>query len=98
MRVFRGEDPKPTSNDKLGELALPVTPVQIQSVPIAALFDLDDDGILHFTAVQLPADDSVQPIIEYAIANDNDLDLEAVEEMVVDGRAVAKEVTIQTAV
>ena len=96
MTVFRGEDSKPANNTKLGELALPVTPPQIQSVPIAALFELDDDGILHFTAVQLPTGEAVQPIIEYALANDNDLDLPAVEALVVDGRAVAKEVTIES--
>jgi molecular chaperone DnaK (HSP70) len=63
MNVFRGEDTNPNNNLLLGELSLPISPPQDSLVPIVAIFELDSDGIIVFTAVQLPIDEIISPII-----------------------------------
>lgn len=75
LRVFRGEKRSPDENTFLGELPLPISPPQKVQVPVGAIFDLDADGIIHFTAIQFPISSSVTPIIEYAKKHDGNLDL-----------------------
>ncbi|MFB2968822.1 Hsp70 family protein [Aerosakkonema sp. BLCC-F183] len=88
--VFRGENTDPNYNDYLGILSLPVSPPQSEIVPVAAIFDLDADGIIHFTAVQLPPGSQSQSIIENARENKGIVDLNAVEALVKSGEAQTK--------
>ncbi len=64
MKVFRGEDDNPERNHYLGELSLPVNPPQPEDTPVVAIFALDEDGIIHFTALRLPGDEVIRTIID----------------------------------
>jgi molecular chaperone DnaK (HSP70) len=95
MRVFRGEDPDPLKNAYLGEIELPISPPQETLVPVGAIFELDANGIIHFTAVQFPISQKLIPLLEYAGKNDGALDLTAVDNMLKYGDAKSKTVHIK---
>jgi molecular chaperone DnaK len=96
LRVFRGEDENPDRNAYLGELDLPVIPPQKDFVPISAIFELDADGIIHFTAVQLPAIHRSEAIIRYSMEHDGAVDIAAVDALIRSGDARTKSVDIRT--
>jgi len=96
LTVYRGEERDPAGNTRLGELSLPIAPASAEVVPIAAIFELDEDGIIHFTTVQLPMDPVVQPILKYAGDNSGALDLALVDPLLDSGRVKSKTVTIET--
>jgi molecular chaperone DnaK len=52
ISVFRGDDPDPDKNEKLGILHLPVTFGGSEGVQVAAIFELDESGLLNFTAME----------------------------------------------
>jgi len=95
IKVCRGEHIEPELNTYRGELRLEVSNPQEEQVPIAAVFHLDGDGIIHFTAVQLPDDHRAQAIIENYVDTDN-LDVDAVDVLVRDGSATSKTVKIKS--
>jgi len=94
MRVYRGESSKPEENDYRGELSLPVLPPQRGIVPLAAIFTLDSDGIIDFTAVQLPTDACSTPILNYASEHDSGLDLPAIDALVKSNQAKTKSIKV----
>jgi molecular chaperone DnaK (HSP70) len=96
MRVFRGEESDPEKNACLGELSLPVSPPENRLVPIGAIFQLDADGIIHFTAVQFPSASAGTGIVEYAARRGGQLDLEAVDKLLANGEARGKTVHVKT--
>ncbi|MCT7952981.1 Hsp70 family protein [Ancylothrix sp. C2] len=97
MKVYRGENNDPEENTYLGELHLPVLPPQKEKVPVAAIFDLDANGIIHFTAVQLPVGGASQGIRQYALENNSSLDLSAVDVLIERGQAKTQMITIEEA-
>lgn len=97
MRVYRGESRDPAQNFYLGELSLPVKPPQKEPVPIGAIFELDANGIIHFTAVQLPITRELQPIVQYAMEHAGELDLQVVDKLIEKGLAGTKTVDIKYA-
>jgi molecular chaperone DnaK (HSP70) len=94
MRVYRGESASPEENDYRGELSLPVSPPQREIVPVAAIFALDSDGIIDFTAVQLPTDARSTPIQDYAAEHDGSLDLPAIDALVKSNQAKTKSIKV----
>lgn len=94
MNVFRGENHDPQLNVNLGELLLPISPPQSEIVPIAAIFELDADGIIHFTAVQLPPGKLSDSIVQYATEHDSALDMPAVDVLIANGQAKTKMVQV----
>ena len=96
FRVFEGEDNNPDLNEYLGELLLPVSPPQNDQVPVGAVFIFDKNGIIHFTAIQFPLDNSVVPILEYAEENDGGLDLVVSDRLITQGKAKTRSVKIQS--
>jgi len=96
MRVFRGEDEKVDKNSFLGELILEISPPQQEKVPVGAIFELDADGIIHFTAVQLPTGNEASKVVNYAQYHQGSLDLAAIEELVNNGKAKTKSIVIRT--
>ena len=93
MTVYRGESPDPAQNTSLGELNLPISPPSPEIVPVAAIFELDADGIIHFTAVQLPLSDEV---IEYITDQNEKLDVAAVEKLIQQRVAKAKTILVKS--
>ncbi|MEM1501930.1 Hsp70 family protein [Domibacillus sp. 8LH] len=53
LQVFRTESMVPDQRDKLGQMVLPVRP-QETPVALAAIFELDEDGILVLSSSELP--------------------------------------------
>jgi molecular chaperone DnaK len=96
LTVYRGEDSNPRQNTYLGQLTLPVAPPQQNMVPIGVIFELDADGIIHFTAVQLPSNLKSRPIVEYATEHNGALDVTAVEALLRAGDARAKTIRIKS--
>ena len=94
LRVFRGEKRTPDENTYLGELSLPISPPQNDQVPVGAVFDLDPNGIIHFTAVQFPMD--ISAIVEYATEHDGSLDLIATDNLTVRGEAKIRSTEIKS--
>lgn len=95
FRVFRGENEIPEDNTYLGVLLMPISPPQPDAVPVVTIFELDADGIIHFTAVQLPLDNRAVPFLEQYNST-NELDMAALDELVKHGIAHAKTVSIKT--
>lgn len=93
IRVFRGEDPDPMENDELGELTVPVKIPQKEQVPVAAVFKLDQDGILHFQAVDVPigpgADGQIIRLVEGAMNNEGAIDIGLLESLI-EGKKVSE--------
>ncbi len=57
LTVFRGEDKEPSNNTKLGQLEMEISSQyrgQDIDVVVGCIFELDHDGILTFTAVEIP--------------------------------------------
>ena len=96
MNVFRGEDHDPKKNMGLGELTLPISPPQPEQIPIAAIFDLDADGIIHFTAVQLPLGKLSDSIVQYATEQNSALDIPAVEALIASGQAKSTTISVNS--
>jgi len=89
MRVFRGDHSDPHENEYLGELVLYISTPSDYKVPVAAIFELDADGILHFTAVEIPINDHTIPYLE-RVNKENSLiikDFEALDQLVAHGYA-----------
>jgi len=96
ISVLRGESPDPKQNTHLGELTLPVSPPSPRDVPIGAIFELDADGIIHFTAVQLPLNSDSDRVIRFATEQNGKLDVVAVDELIHRGAAKAKTVSVKS--
>ncbi|ETR68227.1 MAG: DnaK9 [Candidatus Magnetoglobus multicellularis str. Araruama] len=67
IAVFRGEHEIPSKNFQLGELRLKISNKYIGKdmlVHVSCIFELDVDGILSFTAVEIPVDHNNQHEID----------------------------------
>lgn len=96
-RVFRGENSDPDRNTYLGELLLPISPPQPEKVPIGIIFNLDADGIIEFTMVQLPIHQSViKPILQYAAMTGGQLYLPLVNQLIETGSLKMKTVNVKS--
>lgn len=95
MKVYRGENKEPNRNTYLGELQLPVSKPQREQVPVGAIFDLDADGIIHFTGVDLPVGQDSKLIKLYASHNDSALDLTSADALIDQGKAQTRVVKIE---
>lgn len=93
LRVFRGEDHNPEKNTYLGELTVPVSSPQPKPVPLVAVFELDEDGIIKLTAVQLPEGLAMKQIL--AGAYGGELDLAPVDKLIRSGNVTPRSVTIR---
>ena len=98
LRILRGENTNPDQNTHLGELTLPVSPPQNDYVPVGAIFALDADGIIHFTAVQFPTNSASTPILNYAGEHDGGLDIAATKSLIGKDEAKERSTTIQSGV
>ena len=96
MRVFRGENYYPDKNTLLGEISLPISPPKSEEVPVGAIFELDADGIIHFTAVHLPLGQDSEAIIQYAREHEGMLDLIRVDQLINCGKAQTEQVKIKS--
>lgn len=94
IRAYAGEDSDPDENRPLGELELTVSR-KPEQVPIGAIFNLDSDMLIHFTAVELPLDEDIHGIIQHAQENDGELDLIAIDRLIERGSTRTKTVTIK---
>ncbi len=94
MKVFRGENRDPAKNAYLGELVLPISKPSNTHVPVAAVFELDSDGILHFTAIEIAFNDQAFPFLNQ-VTNDGGIvkDFETLGKLV--QRGFAKQVKKQ---
>lgn len=86
VRVFRGEELEATNNDELGDLLVPVDRPVKEQVPVAAVFRLDRDGILHFQAVAIPLraiqNEKVKLFLTNAINKNGRIDVALLEDLV----------------
>ena len=88
VRVFRGENSDANDNDELGDLTVPVKQPHGEQVPVAAVFKLDDDGILHFQVVDFPISNlqeaAVDSFLKSALENGGTIDVGVLEGLIRD--------------
>jgi molecular chaperone DnaK len=97
MKVFRGENSDPHENEYLGELLLHISKPSESKIPIAAVFELDVDGILHFTAIEVALNEHTIPYLEKATRS-NSIVLQGLGELdhlVQQGYAKSKKIQIE---
>jgi len=83
VSVFRGEDKYPENNTELGNVVLDIsTPHPDTYIYVGVIFNLNQDGILEFTMVELPDSEETMPIIDYAIENNGTLLISAVDQLI----------------
>lgn len=76
--VYRGDSPRPAENTFLGELHLPIASAIPEPVPVVALFELDEDGILTFTSVECPPTDDLNGELGVPLIRRGGVDIEVV--------------------
>lgn len=104
ISVYRGEHiDMLDKNVRLGELHLPIEGQYTKHAnAVGAIFELDINGILKFTAVQIPAtpdifeDPSLKRLMQSAEDNDNVVNVADMVELVQRHRLKTKEITVQT--
>jgi len=96
MKVFRGENSDPHENEYLGELLLQISKPSEMKIPIAAVFELDVDGILDFTAIEVALNEHTIPYLERATKTNSIVleDLDALNQLVQQGYAKSKKTQI----
>ncbi|MFQ5637104.1 MAG: Hsp70 family protein [bacterium] len=88
LEVFRGESKYCKDNTKMGQLRLKISNLSKDQVPLGAIFELDADGILKFSCVELPiniGDEEIRDIVYAASYNKGILDYGAVKELMARG-------------
>jgi molecular chaperone DnaK (HSP70) len=95
IKAYRGEARNVALNIFLGELEMPVEP-QPREVPVAALFELDPDGIIHFTAVELSEGCDLGSVVADMDGDTCQIDFDAVDDLVRRRLAKAKTINIKS--
>lgn len=88
FKVFRGDDPKPDANEYLGELLLEIKNPSEGQLPVLALFEIDENMIIHFTGAQIPVSEQYRKIIECG-------DIKTLKVHLGEGKIKGKEVLIE---
>ena len=96
LKVYRGENEDTEKNTFLGELELPISPPQSKEVPVGAIFELDKDGIIHFTAIQFPLSIDSKSVLEYANMNAGKLYLSEVESLMLNNKVKTRSIEIKS--
>ncbi len=78
----------------LGQLEMTVPIPSADIIPVAALFNLDENGIIHLSVAQLATDARCASIIAYAIANDGKLNVADIQPLIASGQVPVKTIHI----
>ncbi|MFL0194062.1 Hsp70 family protein [Clostridium sp. WILCCON 0269] len=95
FRVFRGEDKNLKKDEEIGQLKISITKPVKEEVAVGAIFEMDDDNIIHFTAVELMDNSYTIPVIHRAIENNGKLDLNLTEELIRSEKIKSKKIDIK---
>ena len=95
-KVFRGESDQVELCDELGQLDLDIRDPGDHHTLVGVIFELDSDGLLHFTCAQMPFDDYGRELVQYANANGNELPVDQLEALLQKGWGYAERVTVRT--
>ncbi|APM37836.1 Hsp70 family protein [Clostridium kluyveri] len=95
FRVFRGEHKELEKDEEIGQLKISITKPEKEEVAVGAIFEMDDDNIIHFTGVELMENSYTMPIIRSAYENDGQLDLNLVEELIRSEKIKSKKIDIK---
>ena len=95
FRVFTGEDRNLENDEEIGELEILITEPRKEDVAVGAIFEMDDDNIIHFTAVELMDNCDTAPVINKAIENGGKLDLNLVNDLINNGKIKSKKIDIK---
>lgn len=102
INVFRGEDVDPDKNRKLGTLDMKISEDLLGKAitPLGCIFNLDNNGILSFSVIEMPINNNNQQefntIIDEAINNDGYISFEILEKYAKKNSFKAEEVIINT--
>jgi molecular chaperone DnaK len=96
LKVYRGEDKDPGENTFLGELGLPISSPKNEIVPVGAIFELDKDGIIHFTAIEFSLSIDSKSVFDYAAMNEGKLHLDEVERLMLSNKVKTRSVEINS--
>lgn len=102
FRVLRGEHHDPDKNDELGELELPIDQKYAKDhhIPVSAIYELDHNGILHFTAVEIPPRpallETLGKLDREAQANNQIIPIEMLDNLVAQNSLTTRDIIIQS--
>lgn len=94
--VFRGESRRPEECVRLGELPMDIRNPGPRGVPVGVVFELDADGIVHFTCVEMPLDAEALSLLEYAGAHGNELPVDRLESLLARSWGHAEKVSVRS--
>ncbi len=97
LTVFRGESKDCQDNTRLGELILNISRPTEYPFPISAIFELDANGILKFSCVELPintGDEKIRNVVLEASSNNGIINYKAVKTLMQKGSVRFEEVKI----
>lgn len=89
FNVFRGEEKNPLDNEYIGELGLNISNPTEKSIPVLALFSMDEDMIIRFRSVEVPTEKEFMDLIQA-------YDIEKLKSYVEEDKLSAVEITIDT--
>ncbi|HFE38858.1 MAG TPA: hypothetical protein ENK06_10645, partial [Gammaproteobacteria bacterium] len=86
ISVYRGERTLEENNDELGKLTVPVKQPSDSRIPVAAVFKLDENGMLYFKAVDIPIRNiehsDVESFLLNAFENNCAIDIHKLEKLI----------------
>lgn len=86
LEVYRGESINLNENEFLGELRLPIKGKTKEQVPVGAIFEIDENMIIHLTSVEIPYKNEYKKLIKNAENSDGKLDIESVKKLIEIGK------------
>ncbi len=93
--VYRGESSLPTENTFLGELHLSIENKVNEPVPVVAVFELDEDGLLTFTSIELPACNDLNEELGAPLVKGREVDIDILKQLLNQGVVTGASVEIQ---
>ena len=106
VSVFRGEHRLAAGNVGLGKLHIQIRHPQNETIPVAAVFKLDENGILHFSVVDFtsclvgptPPDFEINEFLTNAYHHGNFINVDWLDKLIKEGKLPAPEsITIDPA-
>ncbi len=86
LEVYRGESENLAEDEFLGELELFIQKLSKEQVPVGAIFEIDENMIIHLTSVEIPYQSEYKKIIKNAQNNKGKLDIKLVKEFIEGGK------------
>ena len=86
LEVYRGESRNLSDDEYLGELNLKIEGTSEEQIPVGAIFEIDENMIIHLTSVEIPYESEYKKIVKNAQNNKGKLNVQLVKEFIAKGK------------